>query len=256
MMAAREARLIRSFVRLADTLVDEYDLVELLQWLVEDCVDLLDAGAAGLLLSDQRGHLHVMASSSEQTRLLELFQLQSDQGPCLECFMTGEAVLAADLSDKAHHWPLFAAEAQRQGFRSVHALPMRLRSETIGALNLFRTQAGPLPDADLQVGQALADVATIGILHHRALVLSEVVGGQLQIALNSRVIIEQAKGVLAEREQLDVDHAFGRLRRYARDNNLALLNVARGVVEGALDLRSAVPEGAAPGDRAGQKRSR
>ena len=237
-MTAREAQLIKTLVGLADTLVDDYDLVELLQRLVEECVDLLDTAAAGLLLSDQRGHLHVMASSSEQTRLLELFQLHADQGPCLECFSTGEAVLVADLAAEAEHWPLFAAEAQIQGFRSVAALPMRLRSETIGALNLFRTQTGPLPAEDLQVAQALADVATIGILHHRALALSEIVGGQLQVALNSRVIIEQAKGVLAEREKLHVDQAFGRLRGYARDNHLPLNSVARAVIDGRLDLRT------------------
>ena len=237
-MATRETQLMKAFVSLADTLVDDYDLVELLHRLVEDCVGLLDAAAAGLLLSDQRGSLQVMASSSEQSRLLELFQLHSDQGPCLESFKTGQPVLVADLADQARRWPIFAAEAQRQGFRSVHALPMRLRSETIGALNLFRTRVGPLPDEDVQVGQALADVATIGILHHRASARGEILSGQLQIALNSRIVIEQAKGVLAERATLDVDEAFARLRSYARDQNMPLLQVARGVVEGTVDTNA------------------
>lgn len=235
-MTVREGKLTKAFVSLADTLVDDYDLVELLHRLVDDCVDLLDAAAAGLLLTDQQGSLHVMASSSEQTRLLELFQLHADQGPCLECFNTGEPVLISDLSEHADRWPAFVVEAQRQGFRSVHALPMRLRSETIGALNLFHTELGPLSDEDILVGKALADVATIGILQHRALARSEVLSGQLQIALNSRVIIEQAKGVLAERESLDVDHAFARLRSYARNHNLALVQVAREVIDGNLDL--------------------
>ena len=237
-MRSRDEQLMKAFVSLADTLVDDYDIVELLQRLVEDCVDLLDAAAAGLLLSDQRGSLQVMASSSEQTRLLELLQVHVDQGPCRDCFSTGVPVLVADLAEQAHRWPVFAAEAQRQGFRSVHALPMRLRSETIGALNLFRTHTGPLPDEDLQVGQALADVATIGILQHRALARSEVLSGQLQIALNSRIIIEQAKGVLAEREGLDVDKAFARLRSYARTNGIALVDVSRAVVDGTSDIGS------------------
>jgi GAF domain-containing protein len=146
--------------------------------------------------------------------------------------------LVADLADETNRWPIFAAEAQRQGFRSVHALPMRLRSETIGALNLFRTRVGLLPEEDVQVGQALADVATIGILHHRASARGEILSGQLQIALNSRIVIEQAKGVLAERATLDVDQAFARLRRYARDNNVPLLQVARGVVEGTVDTNA------------------
>jgi GAF domain-containing protein len=235
-MTVREGKLTRAFVSLADTLVADYDLVELLHRLVDDCVDLLDAAAAGLLLSDQRGSLQVMASSSEQTRLLELLQLHADQGPCLECFNSGEAVMVGDLAERAYLWPVFAAEAQRQGFRSVHALPMRLRSETIGTLNLFRTGLGPLPDEDLQVAQALADVATIGIFQHRALARSEVLSGQLQVALNSRIIIEQAKGVLAERDTLDVDQAFTRLRSYARDHSQALVEVARAVVEGTVDL--------------------
>jgi GAF domain-containing protein len=235
-MGFRDGQLMRAFVSLADTLVDEYDLVELLQHLVEDCVELLDAAAAGLLLSDQRGGLQVMASSSEQTRLLELLQVHVDQGPCMDCIRTGEPVLVADLAEAGNRWPLFAAEAQRQGFRSVHALPMRLRSETIGTLNLFRTVPGSLPGEDLQVGQALADVATIGILQHRALARSEVLSSQLQIALNSRIVIEQAKGVLAEREGLDVDEGFARLRAYARAHGMALLDVARAVVAGTADI--------------------
>jgi transcriptional regulator with GAF, ATPase, and Fis domain len=236
-MTAREGRLAKAFVSLADTLVDDYDLVELLHQLVDDCVELLEAAAAGLMLSDQRGSLQVMAATSEQTRLLELFQLDQDAGPCLDCFTTGEPVLVADLEQRASLWPQFAARARSEGFRSVHALPMRLRAETIGALNLFRTQTGPLPPSDVAVGQALADVATIGILQHRAVSRGELLSAQLQIALNSRIVIEQAKGVVSERSRLDVDVAFARLRGYARDNRLPLLEVARGVVQGTVDVR-------------------
>lgn len=231
-MVTRERRLVEAFVALADTLVDDFDAVDLMHTLVEQSLDLLTADAAGLMLADQRGGLKVVASSTERTRLLELFQLQNDEGPCLDCFKTGRQILAPDLTAQVDRWPRFVPEAERQGFRSVHALPLRLRSETIGAMNLFHTNASALSGEDLKVGQSLADVATIGILQERAIQRSETLSEQLQGALNSRIIIEQAKGVLAEKGGLDMDAAFALLRGHARSNNRRLSDLARDVVEG------------------------
>jgi GAF domain-containing protein len=227
-----EQLLSRAFVGLADTMVDDYDIIDLLDRLVGYCVELLAADAAGLLLADSQRDLRVVASSQEDAEVMELLQLQADQGPCVECFRTGGPVSVADLADAAGRWPVFvAAIAERGAYRSVHALPLRLRGEAIGALNLFHRQPGVLPDADLAVGQALADVATIGILQERAIRRGEVVTEQLQAALNSRVIIEQAKGVLAQHGHLTMDAAFDRLRRYASTHNARLSEVARKVVE-------------------------
>ena len=231
----RESKVIQAFVGLADTLVDDYDVTDLLHELVGHYVELLGSDAVGMLLADQRGGLQVIASSTERTRLLELFQLQNNEGPCLDCFQTGEPVLVPDLLTEADRWPHFVFVALEEGFRSVHALPLRLRNETIGAINLFSFTSGSLTVEDLRLGRALADVATIGILQERAIRRTETLTEQLQGALNSRVIIEQAKGVLAERGSLDMDTAFALLRHYARDHNLHLREVARSVVEGALE---------------------
>jgi GAF domain-containing protein len=228
----REQLLSRAFVGLADTLVDDYDIIDLLDRLVGYSVELLAADAAGILLVDSQQALQVVASSHEDANVMELLQLQSDQGPCMECFSTGEAVSVPDLTDVGGRWPVFvAAVAERGVYRSVHALPLRLRGETIGTMNLFHGQSGVLPAADLVLGQALADVATIGILSERAIRSREVVAEQLQTALNSRVIIEQAKGVLAHQGNLTMAAAFDRLRRYARNHNARLSEVARKVVE-------------------------
>jgi transcriptional regulator with GAF, ATPase, and Fis domain len=233
---AREPALLDAFVALADTLVDDYDVIDLLHHLVETCTELLAADTAGILLSDGRGQLQVMAYSTEAVRLLELLQLQTNEGPCLDCFHTDEAISAPDLTQTADRWPQFTPRAAREGFRAVHALPMRLRSMTIGALNLFSTQPGLLPPNDLRVGQALADVATIGILHERALRRSEILTEQLQTALNNRITIEQAIGMLAERTGLDFPDVFTRLRAHARRNRVRLSDVARGVLDGSLIL--------------------
>ena len=231
----REARLVEAFVEMADTLVDDFDVVDLLQRLVEHCVALLAADAAGLLLADQRGGLQVVACSTEQARLLELYQLQNDEGPCLDCFHTGKPVLIADISSVADRWPHFSLRALADGYHSVHAVPLRLRAETIGAMNLFHSRVGSLPDEDLTVGQALADVATIGILQERMIRHGETLSEQLQTALNSRVIIEQAKGVLAQSGSLDMDAAFAQLRGYARNHNERLAEVARRLVDGTMN---------------------
>ena len=232
----REARLAQHFVSLADTLVDDYDVVELLERLAHTCVDVLDATAAGVLLIDQRGGLQLVASSSEEMRLLELFQLQADEGPCLDCIATGAPVTVEDLPGASGRWPRFTEAAALVGFHSVHALPLRLRSEVIGGLNLFRGDVPALTAADRQIAQALADVATIGVLQQRSMHRSSLLAEQLQYALDSRVVIEQAKGVLAEHGQVPMDVAYDVLRSYARNNNLKLSSVAEDIVRGKIPL--------------------
>jgi transcriptional regulator with GAF, ATPase, and Fis domain len=222
-----------TFVELADTMVAEFDVIDFLHLLTDRSVALLGASAAGVVLADPRGELRVAAASSEEAGLLELFQLQNDQGPCLDCFRTGRPVTADDLTGPCQRWPRFAEAAARSGFRTVEALPMRLRDQVIGALNLFRAEPGPIDPADLRIGQALADVATIGLLHERNVRRREAVAEQLQAALNSRVVIEQAKGKLAERLSIDMDRAFNMLRDYARNTNQPLTDVARTLVESA-----------------------
>jgi GAF domain-containing protein len=231
---SRELRLGRMFVRLADSLVTGFDVVEMLDALVISCVDLLDAGAAGLMLSDQRGQLRVMAASSEQTRLMELFELQYDQGPCVDCYRTGQPLRADSDQEQAERWPLFAVEVRSRGFGPLYALPLRLRDNTIGALNIFQLPGAPLPDGDLQIAQALADVATIAILQHRTIHAGEQLAEQLQTALNSRVAIEQAKGVLAEFAHVDMARAFEMLRHYSRNTQSRLSEVAAAIASGKL----------------------
>jgi hypothetical protein len=223
-------RLSETFVELADSLVADFDVIEFLHMLATRCTQLLDVTAAGVMLADPAGHLRVMAASSEQARLLELFQLQNDQGPCLECFRSGHAV-NAQLTAAESRWPRFAMQAQLHGFGAVQALPMRLRDDVIGALNLFSGAPG-LDAADTRVAQALADVATIGLLQHRAQHRADTVTQQLQAALDSRVLIEQAKGILAERLDIDMDRAFTVLRGHARARQQHLSVLAGAVVEG------------------------
>jgi GAF domain-containing protein len=208
--------------------------VELLTRLTDRCVDVLDVGAAGLMLVSPEGDLRVMASSSEAIRVLELFELQSQEGPCLECYRTGQPVVNQNLAQVNGRWPRFAAEALAAGFHSVHALPMRLRGTVIGALNLFDVEPGEMAPSDVEAAQALADVATIAVLQHRAALRAQVLNEQLNHALSSRIVIEQAKGMLAEREGLSMEQAFATLRSHARNNNLRLAEVARDVIEGRL----------------------
>jgi GAF domain-containing protein len=230
-----ETKLADVFVEMADTLVDDFDVIDFLQVLTERCVQLLGVAAAGLLVTDGQDTLQLVAASSERTRLLELFQLQTDQGPCVDCFRTGQPVSVVDLPS-AGRWPRFTAAAAEVGFAAVHALPMRLRNEIIGALNLFDINPGALDVDKLRIGQALADVATIGLLQQRAIRRRDVVTEQLQTALNSRVLIEQAKGVLAERLHLDVADAFAMLRSGARSHNRRLSELAQAIVDGSEQL--------------------
>lgn len=241
-----EAELADVLVELADTLVDDFDLIDFLHVLTERSVRLLEVSAAGLLLTNAEGTLQVVAASTERTRLLELFQLQTDEGPCVDCFRSGAPVSVPDIG-AAGRWPRFAVAAAEVGFAAVHAVPMRLRKEVIGALNFFGIDAGPLDSRKLRMGQALADVATIGLLQQRAIHRRDVLSEQLQNALNSRVTIEQAKGVLAERLQVDMDQAFEILRTHSRNHNRRLSELALAVVEGLEQITStaATPQTAA-----------
>jgi GAF domain-containing protein len=233
--------LARTLVELADTLVDDFDVVELLTLLTDRCVEVLDVAAAGIMLVAPDGDLRVIASSSEAMRMLELFELQSHEGPCLDCYRTGKPVVNQDLATSNGRWPRFGVEALEAGFHSAHALPMRLRGSIIGAINLFNTEPGEMPQADIDVAQAFADVATITILQHRAALAGQVVNEQLQSALNSRIVIEQAKGIVSERESLNMQQAFSALRSYARSHGLRLVDVANAVIAGTLSASALDP---------------
>jgi transcriptional regulator with GAF, ATPase, and Fis domain len=238
---SRDTLLARRFVALADTLVDDYDVVDLLDRLVTDCIELLDVTAAGILLSDQRGNLQLMASSSEETRVLELFQLEGREGPCLDAIRTSSQVAVTDEAEMSDRWPGFAVAARAAGYTSVHAFPMRLREETIGALNLFGSQSSSIADDDQEIAQALADVATIGILQQRTLHRASLVAEQLQVALNTRIVVEQAKGVLAEYAGVDMPMAFTALRSYARGSNQKIGTVADALVRRNLEPGVVLP---------------
>ncbi len=234
----REALLARTLVALADNLVADFDVVELLTLLTDRCVDVLDVGAAGIMLVSPDGELRVVASSSEAARVLELFEVQADEGPCVDCFRTGQSIVNLELDQIDGRWPHFAAKALAAGFRSVHAIPMRLRDQTIGALNLYRVDNGRMRDTDVVAAQALADVATIAILQHRAVRDAQLLNEQLSQALNTRIVIEQAKGVVAERADVEMGEAFARLRRHARNHNLRLADVAAAVSSKAISVSS------------------
>jgi transcriptional regulator with GAF, ATPase, and Fis domain len=239
----RQQQLAETFVTMADTLVDDYDVVELLNQLAEGCVSILGATAAGILLVDQRGKLAVVASSSDRSRLLEMFQLQRDEGPCLDCIRAGESVTISGLESQAARWPNFVPAALESGYHSVDAVPMRLRDSVIGGLNLFHSGPASLPAADRRIAQALADVATIGILQQRSIHRSSVLAEQLQGALNSRIVIEQAKGFIAQQHGIDFGVAFAAMRKYARDRNLKLGEVALAVTRRELDPRGLLEPG-------------
>lgn len=234
---SREARMGEVFVELADTLVADFDLVDFMTTLAARSVELLHADAVGIMLRDDVGLPRVVASSSEAMNLLELLELQVEEGPCVECFARGEPVVNVRLDSARDRWPRFAAEAMASGFGVVHALPMRLRSQVIGAMNLFSGSPDLLEPAEIRVGQAMADVATIGVMQERALREARVLASQLEGALQSRIAIEQAKGVLAERLGIEVEESFRLLRAYARKHRVLLADVAVAVANGSLPSR-------------------
>ena len=232
---SREAKLSRAFVALADTLVADFDLIDLLQTLVDTCTDVLDTDAAGLLLKTDSGGLRVVVSTTEDAEFVELVQLGAHAGPCMECVSTGTAVTVADIDASGKRWPEFREAALQRGFRSLQATPLRLRGDVIGTMNLLDTKVGALNEQDVAVAQALSDVATIGILAERAAREREALSNQLQGALDSRIVIEQAKGVLAQSTGLSMDGAFASIRSYARSNNLSIRSVAATLIERRLD---------------------
>ena len=230
----READAVQALVEMADTLVDDYDVVDLLTGLADRCVSLLDVSAAGVMLASPEGSLGLVASSSEAMRLLELFELQTQEGPCLDAFRTGQSVEHENLQAGSGRWPSFSAAALQAGFASALALPLRLREATLGALNLLRVTRTPMDEADVIVARAFADLATLSIIQHRTAAESQRLNEQLSAALTSRVVIEQAKGVIAERADVDLAEAFSRLRSYARNHNRRLTDVARAAIDGTL----------------------
>jgi GAF domain-containing protein len=231
-----QQRLLETFVTLADTLIDDYDVVDLLQFLVDACRDVLDTTAAGILLADARGDLEVVASTSEASRLVEMMQLSAEEGPCIDSFRSGRRVSVPDIERSKDEWWQFRGSALAQGFRSMDALPLRLRDATIGTLNLLRSAPGAAPEESISAAQAFADVATIGILHERTLRESAILSEQLQAALNSRIVIEQAKGVVSHTRGVSIDEAFTLMREYARSHSMGLSIVAARLVDRSLRL--------------------
>ncbi|MDY0910452.1 GAF and ANTAR domain-containing protein [Microbacterium sp. CFBP9034] len=232
----RDTRLFQTFATLADTLVDDYDVVELLQVLVDACRDILGATAAGILIADETGELELIASTSEASRIVEIMQLGAQAGPCIECFRSRRAVSVPAIAESPERWEQFRAGALAQGFASAEALPLRLRENTIGTLNLLNASEGRMREEDVVAAQAFADVATIGILHERSVRRTEVLAEQLRFALDSRIIIEQAKGVVSFTRDVPVDEAFGIIRAYARRHRLTLSSVAARLVRRELSI--------------------
>ncbi|MEA3185905.1 MAG: hypothetical protein QOJ74_2382 [Ilumatobacteraceae bacterium] len=231
----RQALTATTFVEIVDTLVDDFDVIEVLTRLTSRCVELLQVVAAGILLADEHGRLRVIGASTEAVQLLELFQIQNDEGPCLDCFAVGAVVCNDDLT-RSNPWPRFASESLANGFQSVCAIPLRFRELTLGCLNLFLAGPVALSNAEIALAQALADVASIAIVQDQATRQAAIREGHLQHALNSRIVIEQAKGMIAERAHVDMDDSFNRLRMFARDNNRGLTDVAASVVTGELPI--------------------
>ena len=247
---SREARLSAAFVTLADTLVSEFDLLDLVHTLIDACVDILDSDAAGLLLVDATGQLQLMASSTEEIDAVEVVQLGAEAGPCWQCFTTGTPVTVGDIEHDADQWPDFQRVALAQGFRSLHATPMRLRGQVIGTMNLLHTKVGVLNERDIALAQSLTDVATIGILQDRGTRQLRDLSTQLQGALDSRIVVEQAKGFLAQTLNLSMDDAFALLRTHARSTNQTLQAVAHAITSrqlGLADFRDARPSLRDPG---------
>ncbi len=234
-----QQRLVQVFVELADTLVDQFDVIDFLHTLAAHSVEVLDADAAGLMLADHDGHLQLLASSSEESRTLELFELQHDEGPCLDAYRSGESV-SVDQAAAERRWPWFGAAVRPGTYTTVHAVPMRLRNQVIGAMNLFLVRPGDLSHEDLQLARGLADIATIGLLQERALQQEQSLTAQLQGALDSRVLIEQAKGILAERHNVTPAQAFTAMRTHARRQGKTLPEIAQQAIDGNLEVNTPI----------------
>jgi transcriptional regulator with GAF, ATPase, and Fis domain len=234
---AREERIVATFVELSSTLIDDFDIVDFLHRLVEGAVELLDRTDGGVLLADPKGRLHVMTSSSERAEELELLQAREQTGPCFDCYGSSEQVFSEDLTRDLERWPSFGQAALDAGICSAHAIPMRVRGRPVGALNLFHEETEQLDTHQAALGQGMADVAAVALMQERAIRETRAVATQLQRALDSRVSIEQAKGVLAERAHISVEDAFAIIRAYARAHNQRLADVAGEVVERHLETQ-------------------
>jgi transcriptional regulator with GAF, ATPase, and Fis domain len=234
MTETREQLLVKTFVTLADSLVTDYDIIDLLQTLVDRTTELFDASAAGIVLGPDADHLEVIVSTSENSRIVGLMQLRAGAGPCVEAVTSGGVVSVVDEGEMFDRWPTFAAAATGSGYVSVHAIPLRLRGQIIGSLNLFRDHEGALNETDAIAAQALADVATISVLQERTIHDSRAVRAQLQRALDTRIVIEQAKGVIAYTHHLDMEAAFRLIRHHARSTQTPMSAVAAGVVDGSI----------------------
>ena len=234
--AGREAAIVEAFVHLSDTLVDDFDVIEFLHYLTERCVEFGPVDDAAVMLAAPNGHLQAVAASTERSHLLELFELQNVEGPCLDAFREGTVVASDDLNKEHARWPTFAPHAVEVGYRAVHSIPLKLRERIIGALNLLSAEPGAVSPADANVLRALADIATVGVLQERTIAGLGTHASGLELALTSRIRIEQAKGILAERHQLTVDDAFDLLRTYARRRGLRLTDVAIGVVDRTISI--------------------
>lgn len=232
-LSRREQLATATFVDLADTLAGDYDVVEFLHTLVERCQSVLGVTTGGVLLEGPEGRLRLIASTSEAMQRLEQAELDHEEGPCLDAYRDVEQVTSGDLREERHRWPQVVDHAVDMGLLAVHAFPLRLRGDCIGALNLYRDAPGGFGDEDIRLAQAFADVAAIGILQERRVAAAERRAGQLQHALDSRVLVEQAKGAVAERHGLDMQAAFDLLRRHARNHNRKLRDVCRAVIDGA-----------------------
>ncbi|AZC13306.1 GAF and ANTAR domain-containing protein [Microbacterium sp. ABRD28] len=235
-MSTREDQLLHTVAALADSLVDDFDVVELLQVLIDECTMIFDIVAAGILLRGPGGELEVIVSTSERSEFVGLMQLRIGEGPCVEAVTTGQVVSVPDLSHISDRWPAFASAATESGFASMHAIPMRLRSITIGSLNLFGERIGALNEPDATAAKTLADIATISILQQRTVEESVLAQAQLQRALDSRVVIEQAKGYVAQLEGIDMEAAFHRIRAHARSTQTRLSDVADAIITGRLTV--------------------
>jgi transcriptional regulator with GAF, ATPase, and Fis domain len=237
----RESLLVHTFVTLADSLVAPYDIIDLLQTLVDRTTELFDASASGIILGPDDQHLEIIVSTSETSRIVGLMQLRAGEGPCVEAVTTGQVVSVANTAEIHDRWPTFAAAAEGSGYLSVHAIPLRLRGETIGSLNLFRDREGALNDSDAVAAQALADVATISVLQERTIRDGTIIREQLQRALDSRVVIEQAKGVIAHTHGLDMDEAYRLIRHHSRSAQTAMSAVAVGIIDGSIQIALTQP---------------
>ena len=233
--APRDELIAEVVVALADTVHEDFDVADVLYTLTTACTELLDVDAAGMLLIDDKGRLIPVAATHDGSEHLERLQILAQEGPCYEAVRSVKAVSSTDLDQDAGRWPAFVGQARAEGYRAAHAEPVALRGEVVGGLNLFRTRPGPLPPSDERIAHFLSTAAALGILHRRAHRDAETVNGQLQRALESRVVIEQAKGVLVERHDLEFTTAFARLRSHARNTGQTLVVVARAVLDGSLD---------------------